>query len=77
MLDDVIKTVKAQLYDRVTSPLSGAFIIAWCGWNWKFIVLLISDMPVIQKFSYAETTLYLTLTISSVTFQCLVWQMPS
>jgi|WetSurMetagenome_2_1015567.scaffolds.fasta_scaffold43183_3 hypothetical protein len=67
MLDDVIKTVKAQLYDRATSPLSGAFILSWCGWNWKFLFLLISDMPVMQKFSYAEATLYPTFFASMLT----------
>jgi hypothetical protein len=60
MFDDVIKTVKSQLYDRATSPLSGAFILSWCVWNWRLISLLISDTTVTQKFDYVDTVLFPT-----------------
>lgn len=58
MLDDVVKTVKSQLYDRLNSPLSSTFIIAWCLWNWRFILLLVSDINVLEKFSHVETKIY-------------------
>lgn len=34
-MDDIIKSIKAYLYDRYTSPLIGAFIVAWAIWNYR------------------------------------------
>lgn len=60
MFDDVIKTIKAQLYDRVTSPLFGTFVMSWLGWNWRLPVLFLFDssMHVTDKFAYISTNLY-------------------
>lgn len=54
-MNDLIKSFKAQLYDRVNSPLSATFIISWCLWNWKILFVLISEMKVNEKFIYIET----------------------
>lgn len=40
MLDDFRKSVNAQLYERVRSPLYGTFALSWLVWNWKFIYYL-------------------------------------
>lgn len=60
MIDDMGKTIKAILYDRVTSPLFGAFILSWCGWNWRLILLFLtgSSTTVIQKFEYVDSQIY-------------------
>lgn len=58
MFDDLIKTVKAQLYDRVTSPLFSCFFISWIGWNYKFIFVLFSGMKVDEKFKYIGLYIY-------------------
>lgn len=60
MFDDVIKTIKAQLYDRVTSPLFGTFLMSWLGWNWHLPVLFLFDSSthIIDKFGYVSSTLY-------------------
>lgn len=34
-MDEIIKSIKATLYDRVTSPLSGTLIASWITWNWR------------------------------------------
>lgn len=60
MLDDLTKTIKAQLYDRATSPLSGAFIVSWVVWNYKVIVILVSSMPAMQKLTYIDAHLFPT-----------------
>lgn len=49
-MDDIIKSIKAFLYDRATSPLIGAFIIAWSTWNYKMILILLSNEVVHSKF---------------------------
>lgn len=58
MLEELSKTVKAQLYERVSSPLLGSFILAWCGWNYKFILVLISSMDVDKKIAFINANLY-------------------
>ncbi len=58
MLDDAIKTVKAQLYEKSGSPLFTAFVISWCSWNYRFITVLISDLPMIEKFKYIDTKIF-------------------
>ena len=39
MVEESIKSIKAELYDRVLSPLIFGFCIAWCVWNYKFFKL--------------------------------------
>ena len=60
MFDDVSKTIKAILYDRITSPLFGTFILSWCGWNWRLLALFLTDssMPVANKLRYLDSDLY-------------------
>lgn len=60
MFDDVGKTIKAILYDRITSPLFSTFLLSWCGWNWRMIVLFLTDSSttVAKKFLYIDTELY-------------------
>lgn len=60
MFDDVGKTIKAILYDRVTSPLFGTFLLSWCGWNWRLIALFLTDSSttVAKKFQYVDVELY-------------------
>jgi hypothetical protein len=58
MIEDVIKSARAALYDRTTSPLFGALIISWVIWNYKFFVILLSAMEADEKLTYIENTLY-------------------
>lgn len=34
-MNSFLKSLKSTLYDRISSPLSGAFILSWMLWNWK------------------------------------------
>ncbi|WP_116343830.1 hypothetical protein [Enterobacter cloacae] len=58
MFEDLIKTVKAQLYDRLTSPLLGCFLLSWAIWNYKFIFTLFSDMKIEDKFKFIDGSIY-------------------
>lgn len=52
MLSEVSKSIKATLYDRAVSPLSGMFILSWVICNWKLcLVLIFADYGVDQKIS--------------------------
>jgi hypothetical protein len=58
-MDDLIKSLKAQLYDRVASPLLSSFLISWAVWNHRiFVVMTSSDLKLQQKFTYADEVLY-------------------
>lgn len=58
MIDDITTTIKAQLYDRVTSPLSGAFLLSWVVWNWKFITIVLSDLKAPVKLTYIDLYIF-------------------
>lgn len=61
-MDDLIKSFKAQLYDRVTSPLLSSFLISWALWNNRlFVVLISTDLKLKEKFSYVDNVLYPTI----------------
>jgi hypothetical protein len=46
---DLLKAVKAQLYDRITSPLLGSFVLSWLVWNYRFVIVLLSSMEPSDK----------------------------
>lgn len=58
IMDEYIKSIKAHLYDRATSPLFGTFAASWLAWNYKFVVVLASAMDVEKKLMFISTTLY-------------------
>lgn len=58
MLNDIATSIKAQLYDRVSSPLLGSFLISWCFWNWKFILILTSGLTATEKLTYIDLNLF-------------------
>src|SRR6266851_7214692 len=58
MLNDVITTIKAQLYDRAVSPLFGAFALSWVGWNYRFIAVLLYSIPINEKFNFIDKVLF-------------------
>lgn len=58
MLNDIATNIKAQLYDRVSSPLLGSFIVSWCLWNWKFLLVLTSGLAVTEKITYIDLNIF-------------------
>ena len=60
MFDEILKSIKAHLYERSVSPLMGSFIVAWGVWNYKFFLVILSGMPVVDKFEMIEKTLFPT-----------------
>lgn len=61
MVEDAIKSIKAILYERATSPLLGAFFASWSVANYKLIFVLFSSMEVTSKFTFIEKELYPTI----------------
>jgi hypothetical protein len=55
MLDDFLTALRQNILDRIANPLIISFIISWCLWNYKFIVILFSDASVTHTFFLIET----------------------
>lgn len=55
MLDDLTKEIKAQLYERVKSPLFGAFAFSWVAWNYRALLAVLSKMSFQEKIGYFDT----------------------
>jgi hypothetical protein len=49
-MEEFSKSIKAFLYERSSSPLFGAFVVAWLGWNYRAIATLFSEETLADKF---------------------------
>lgn len=57
-MNELIKSFKVYLYDRVSSPLFGAYIISFCLWNWRLVLIIFSEMPILEKIAFIETVVF-------------------
>jgi hypothetical protein len=57
MLDKIKETFDKLIYDRLSSPLYGTFILSWLVWNWKIVYLtIVIDQEIVgNKISYIES----------------------
>ena len=54
-MDEIVKSIKAFLYDRTVSPLFGAFIAAWSVCNYRvFVALLDGDASLSDKIKFLD-----------------------
>jgi hypothetical protein len=60
MFGEVAKTIKANLYDRATSPLLGAFVISWSFWNYRFFTVLFSSISPQEKFKLFDSFVFVS-----------------
>ncbi|ODM32417.1 hypothetical protein A6779_09900 [Marinobacter adhaerens] len=58
MFSELVNSIKANLYDRIVSPLSGAFLIALALTNYQTILLIFDDQNYYLKITYLEQYLY-------------------
>lgn len=63
MLAESIKTIKAQLYERASSPLFSVFIISWCLWNYRFIMVISSKSSISEKFIIIDNEIFTSLLV--------------
>lgn len=55
MISEFRKSIKAVLYERLTSPFSGAFFFSWFIWNWKLIYyLFFSNEEIVKRLSFVD-----------------------
>lgn len=60
MLEEMVETARVQFVERLSSPLIGSFVISWCLWNFKFIVILLSKENVSETFRLIDTLVFPT-----------------
>lgn len=60
VFDDIQKSIKAQLYERVSSPLLASFGISWLAWNYRFVMVIVSSLPLHEKLSFIDTEIFAT-----------------
>lgn len=66
-MNDIVKSIKAFLYDRTVSPLFGAYITAWSFWNFKlFIIVLDSKILLDEKLKLIDS--HFAIEISGYTY---------
>jgi hypothetical protein len=58
VIDELSKTIRAQLHERVSSPLLATFSIAWLVWNYKFILILFASVPLGEKFQIIDAVAF-------------------
>lgn len=57
-IDEIVNSIKAELYDRAVSPLMGSFLISWSICNHKFLMVIFAKLDVADKFKIIEQQLY-------------------
>lgn len=40
-LNNLADSIKARLYERISTPFAGGFILSWLLWNWHFVAALL------------------------------------
>lgn len=54
-MQEIIKSIKAFLYDRTVSPLFGAFAVAWFVWNYRVVIVALDgDATLTEKLSFFD-----------------------
>lgn len=51
IVEDIIKSIKAYLYDKAVSPFLGSLTISWMVWNYRFLLIVFSSESINRKFS--------------------------
>jgi hypothetical protein len=59
-MKDILSSLRLQIYERLSSPLFGSFVIAWICWNHRLLSVLFSGLPVSERFQFIDSVLLRT-----------------
>lgn len=57
-MKDLIDSIRLQVYQRMSSPLFGSFVIAWVCWNHRYLFILFSGEPIQTRLQLAHMLVY-------------------
>lgn len=57
-MKSIIDSIRVQIYERLSSPLFGSFVISWACWNHRFLLVLFSSLSVGQRFEFIDKHIY-------------------
>jgi len=60
MLDEILKSTKQSLIDRLSSPILGGFAVSWCVLNYRFIAALFSKDSVKETLELIDGVVFPT-----------------
>ena len=63
-LKDLWHSLNANLRERVSNPLYGAFILSWIVFNFRLLLVLAGDGGFREKIEFIDTALYPTTTVT-------------
>lgn len=52
---DIWASIVSQIHERTTNPLTFSFVISWLIWNYRFIFIAFSELPVKEKLSLIKS----------------------
>lgn len=58
MFDELVKSVRMHLSERLTSPLLGAFVVSWAIWNFRFLLVILSSADIDQKLNLLDSVVF-------------------
>lgn len=58
MLDDLMKSAKESIVDRMSNPFLFSFAASWCGWNYKFIMILLFGNAVEERIKLIDAVAF-------------------
>lgn len=66
-MNDIFKSLKAYLYDRSVSPLTGAFIMSWSVWNYRvFLTIFAGKEQAVESIFQQIDSLFKSSTIFGI-----------
>ncbi len=55
-MTEIVKSLRAALYERATSPLLGSFVIFWIYFNWKALsIIVLGEGDILFRISHIES----------------------
>ncbi len=57
-MTDLIKSLRKQIKQRISSPLFGTFVLSWVCWNHQYLFILASDGTIESRLSLATRLVY-------------------
>ncbi|MCX6899760.1 MAG: hypothetical protein NT105_13810 [Verrucomicrobia bacterium] len=57
-MKNLLESIRVHIYDRLSSPLFGAFCIAWLAWNHQYLLILCSDEHIVDRLELSRTAIF-------------------